>query len=492
MTQKTKQIGYLTAIVVSVGSTIGAGIFFKNDQIFANAHGQLGFMIASWVLAAFGVMAIAFSLLELSSSSKNNGVTEFTNQFTKKGFAKFVSSYMILIYLPMNFLAMSLYAAMSLQDAIAADSGMLLTGWEVAAIAFLFFLWFVITGFFQKKIAISSQLLFTVIKFIPLIVVVFFSIAQIDNNGTIKTNGIGSSATGLTSVSPWLGLMASIPAILFAYDGFYTITSLKSDMKEPKKMGVVIALAISVITVSYLVFGIVTGLAGARDILEVSTITKSLSIMFNVFIMFAVFGIINGFGLGTSEIYYLTYKEHPIGLVGMAKKIFKFGEKDEKLAAWIVSAALSLLFFIVFVPVGIYGMGQGGYEGAYAPSAANLFSLADYITNYTSLLVFLFIGGSIFGGLANRKTNKVNVVKSKYFVPAAIISLIFLIVGAIYMVVANIVGITGYGDADSQSEIIKFVILVASIGVAFVPTLYDLVFKKGSSKSEAGLAKNQY
>lgn len=47
MTKKTKQIGYLTAMVISVGSTIGAGIFFKNNSIFANAHGQLGFMIAS-------------------------------------------------------------------------------------------------------------------------------------------------------------------------------------------------------------------------------------------------------------------------------------------------------------------------------------------------------------------------------------------------------------------------------------------------------------
>lgn len=116
--------------------------------------------------------------------------------------------------------------------------------------------------------------------------------------------------------------MASIPAILFAYDGFYTVTSLKSDMKEPNKMGVVIVLAISVITATYLVFGIFTGLAGAPDILGIKLVNdyKAIGTIVNLCIMFAVFGIINGFGIGTPEIYYLTYKEHPIGLTVLVKK----------------------------------------------------------------------------------------------------------------------------------------------------------------------------
>lgn len=85
-------------------------------------------------------MAIALSLIELSSASKQNGITEFTNKFTKKGMAKFISSYMILVYLPLNFFAMSTYAAMSLQDAIQAGDGPNIGGWGVAGIAFSFFL----------------------------------------------------------------------------------------------------------------------------------------------------------------------------------------------------------------------------------------------------------------------------------------------------------------------------------------------------------------
>lgn len=116
--------------------------------------------------------------------------------------------------------------------------------------------------------------------------------------------------------------MASIPAILFAYDGFYTVTSLKSDLKEPNKMGVVIVLAISVITATYLAFGIFTGLAGASSFLDVTLVNKykAIGTIINLCIMFAVFGIINGFGISTPEIYYLTYKEHPVGLTALAKK----------------------------------------------------------------------------------------------------------------------------------------------------------------------------
>lgn len=328
----------------------------------------------------------------------------------------------------------------------------------------------------------------TVIKYLPLIVVVCFSFSQIASNGYVQTSHVGTSnATGLTSISPWLGIMASIPAIIFAFDGFYTVTSLKSDMKEPNRMGVVIVLSISVITATYLAFGIFTGLAGAPTVGDINLVNdyRAIGAIVNLCIMFAVFGIINGFGIGTPEIYYLTYKEHPIGLTVLIKKWFKIKDENEKTASWILSFVISLFYFVLIVPIGIYATGAGSYD-AYATSAGGLFTLTDWITNYTSLFIFAFIGLAILGGLINRRTNKIETKKSRVFLPAGIIAVIFLTIGGVYMIVDNIVGMTGFGGADATTETIKFILLVVTAIIAGVPLVAD-VFKKSKSKHVAKL-----
>lgn len=54
----------------------------------------------------------------------------------------------------------------------------------------------------------------------------------------------------------------------------------------------------------------------------------------------------------------------------------------------------------------------------YGPQGT-LYTFADHIVNYTTLVMIIIITTSILGALRNRKTNKVEVKRSKFFVPAA-------------------------------------------------------------------------
>lgn len=83
--------------------------------------------------------------------------------------------------------------------------------------------------------------------------------------------------------------------------------------------------------------------------------------------------------------------------------------------------------------------------------------------------------------MVNRITNKVEVKKSRLFVPTGIIAVVFLTIGGLYMIVANIVGMSGFGGADSKTEAIKFVLFAITGLVACVPTFID-VFKNLSKK----------
>ena len=77
----------------------------------------------------------------------------------------------------------------------------------------------------------------------------------------------------------------------------------------------------------------------------------------------------------------------------------------------------------------------------------NLYSFCDLIGNWSSILTFACILIAIIGCLINRKTNKVQVKKSKTFVPAAWVCLTIVGIGLLFVfvsVIANIIIVSGW------------------------------------------------
>jgi amino acid transporter len=72
-----KKISFFSAILLVIGSSIGAGIFLKNGEILRNVtgSGSIGMALAivlsmiSWIIAIVGVMAMGLTLTELCSGS---------------------------------------------------------------------------------------------------------------------------------------------------------------------------------------------------------------------------------------------------------------------------------------------------------------------------------------------------------------------------------------------------------------------------------------
>jgi amino acid transporter len=70
--KRQKKIGFFSVVLLVIGSTLGAGIFFKNKEILNNNHGSIVLTFVSWIIAILGVMAMGVTLSELSSGSKEN------------------------------------------------------------------------------------------------------------------------------------------------------------------------------------------------------------------------------------------------------------------------------------------------------------------------------------------------------------------------------------------------------------------------------------
>jgi amino acid transporter len=60
----------------------------------------------------------------------------------------------------------------------------------------------------------------------------------------------------LSNFSPVLGVIASIPAIMFAFNGFYYPANMTSQMNEPKKLPKIMIIGIILVTIIYILISV--------------------------------------------------------------------------------------------------------------------------------------------------------------------------------------------------------------------------------------------
>jgi hypothetical protein len=68
---------------------------------------------------------------------------------------------------------------------------------------------------------------------------------------------------------------------------------------------------------------------------------------------------------------------------------------------------------------------------------ANVLSFVDTYANWNALFAFVCVTFAIVGALHNRRTNKVKVEKSKVFIPAAIIAILVVGAGIIFVFIST-------------------------------------------------------
>lgn len=464
MSQKIKQISYLTALVIITGGTIGSGIFLKNQSILSNSHNDLMYTIISWIVSIVGVIAIGFALVELSSASKNDqGILAWVKNFTNTKMHKFSSSYMLLIYYPLTLICLPIYVVASMDDiSISINNKTLFDNdlWPTL-IAFAIVTWLLFFSWFSLKIGERIQWIFTIIKFIPIVILPIFAYIAASKGGS--TLNPPSIPEGIGKFHSGIGIIASIPAILFAFDGFFTITTLRSNLKNKKQMPWIMLVGLILISSTYLYLSIAFALppnnGGTSGI---SGVPSWIYLTMNIMVVFAVLGIVNGYCLSTNRLYEIAAEEKSFYLLSFIYK--KFPTLSKKTASFLLIWFIIILFYLIAIPISIFvwkpGMAATDTTNVYL----NIYAMSDFMTNYTSLFAFIFIGFAIFGGVLNRKNKKIKVEKSKLFLPFAIISIIFLSLGTLYFFIEPIVNIFIIDDWKSKlSNITLLTILLITL-----------------------------
>lgn len=477
MNNTIKKVGYLTALVIMTGGTVGAGIFYKSQSILTNSHNDFVLAIVSWLVAAFGILCIGLALVEIVSISKRDmGIVGWVRNFTNKKIGRFSCSYMLMIYYPFSIVTLSIYSVNALEDAynVATGNYLFTNGYQVAALSLGIILWLIFFSWLSFKTTERSQWFFTVIKFLPIIIFPIFAyiFAASGQPGKEEMDLISPTKNGLIGTFKGFGIIASIPAILFAYDGFFTVASVRSNLKKPKTLPLIIFTGLVLITSIYLYISIAFSLPNNNGSPEgIVIIPKPLSIILYTFIFLSVIGVVNGYTMATNRVYIIATNDREFYLLSwLYKKIKRLSKRD---ISYIFLASFVILLFVIITPFTehLWKLPTGYKHSLYA--------MSDVLTNYTSLFVFVLIGFAIFGGLLNRRSNKVKVEKFKLFIPAAIISIIFLAIGSIYFLLEPLVSLAFLENAeDKLINIYTFIVMILTIVVSLINMFVEIYYDK--------------
>lgn len=451
MNKQQKKISFFSAILLVVGSSIGAGIFLKNQEILDNSFGSIIMVLISWALSIIAVICMGISLIEIAGASKNNnlGIVEWVKDFGNKFFFHAAKFFMAFIYLPINFFIMPYYVVQTIQDAFGWNN----TPWWISfLIAFAIAIWFLVISGYSAKATNIQNWIITSVKFIPIVFAILIGFILIASghggNGNRTPSWLPQQGWNetkhnlLTRLIPWLGIIGSLPSIIFSFDGFYSAAGIQTEMQKPEKTGLALVSGLVIVSVIDVLITISLLLCSDGRVVGISFIKNNyqwINTVINILIAFGILGIINGFSA-----YNPRYYEGLIGINGLyCPKQFKHKLNHAKPVVGIIySLIICGGIFILGTIIGCFGfMDASGYGEAYGNDLAKLYSFCDLMANWTSILVFGLIVIAMIGGLVNRKTNKIKTNHVRGFKTCTIISASIILLSIAYLVVSVFVNI---------------------------------------------------
>ncbi|MGL4616840.1 MAG: APC family permease [Mycoplasmoidaceae bacterium] len=428
----TQKIGFFTALSMLMGSVIGIGIFLKNGGIFAvNEYNGIGIII-SWILGGIIALTAAISFAEVGTSLKSrSGLAGWVEKFWGRKIGYFIKMIQPLFYMGLMIPILSFFSAESITRMfIPIDSDIVIHYGIISLITLLLIVFFLSANFVSLKNAGKFSFVTTILKFLPLIVIIIWGIVFSIQN---QTTGLFDNNIDVPNTNPpikpatnpsFTAILASLPSVLFAFDSFANVGNLALDIKKPNKN---VPLVISVGMISCAIFYLLVTIAqiffaqgNSLDIFgNIVKLNPELDIFFsislNVFITISILGVLNSFSSSSIRSFNSLIDEKILFCHSQVSSISnKFFTKfvSEIKPGYILCMIVAIFWFVV-ITIPSIAKGSNGTD-----------IYVDGVSNYPTLFFFAIYGFVILGGFKNRFTKKVEVQKQKTFIIAAPIAFI--------------------------------------------------------------------
>lgn len=399
-TKTAKKIGLITAISIFVSSLIGIGIFFKNNTVFKeNLQNPYGVLI-SWIVASIISLLTAFSFAEVGFNHRNGaGLGGATERMYGKKVGRFISLNNAFFYWGVLNLSIGIFAAESLvklfyiNREIPVEFHMA----YVMIIALVLVVIFALFNYWSMKWSGRFQVVSTIIKFIPLIMVGLAGIiyGSIHSNLSLFNPNNPSSSFDQISIE---GILGSIPSILFAYDSFVGVASLKGELENPKRnvpLTIILGMGICVLFYIFITIGqIMVSEGTAQNVFDAifkndPTLKNAFTIIISVFIFVCVLGTLNALSIVAMRVFTFSIEYRIIAGYWWLNKYVDGTNKPGLLLGFII---YGFWWIALLIP----------------SSIINSDVIVDGVSNFPTLFMFAVYATLILKAWINRFTKKVH------------------------------------------------------------------------------------
>lgn len=299
-----KKFGLLMAICMVIGIVIGSGVFFKAQDILIDTEGNMLLGVLALFIGGIIMIICAITFANFASKYENvNGLVDYAEAIVGKKYGYFVGWFAAFIYFP----AMtSVLAWVSSRYTLVLFGVSDITGGLCMTLAGLYLVMVYVLNILSPKLAGKFHISATLIKLIPLIVMIIVGTVS----GLINGNLVNSFNYNNTSSAEFDSIFSAIVAASFAYEGWIIATTINSELKDSKKnLPKALIIGTFIVMIIYITYFI--SLSGAASIDSLSNEGSNTAFInlfgnvggtiFNAFIVVSCLGTLNGLMLACTR-----------------------------------------------------------------------------------------------------------------------------------------------------------------------------------------------
>lgn len=314
-----KNIGVTTAMSLVVGCVIGAGVFFKPYAIYQATGGAPGMGMLAWI---FGGLASIFAALTFSEVAvlipKTGGMVTYLGEvFNEK--IGFLAGWMQTVIFYPAFLA-------GYGVKVGSELGEYIGEQYVQPIAMALILGLVVLNTLGSRTAGGIQIISTICKLIPLVLLMVFGFLCGSGDNPIFTPMVAEG----TSAGAALG--STLLAVLFAFEGWTNVGAIAGEMKNPgRDLPRAIVGGVSIIMAVYFVINMAyLWVLPADELMYLESPASAVAmtifgptggLLIKAGIVISVIGAANGFLMSGSRVAYQLAEMNTLPLSGKLKQI---------------------------------------------------------------------------------------------------------------------------------------------------------------------------
>lgn len=317
-----KNLGVTTAISIVIGCVIGSGIFFKPQAIYSATHGAPGLGLIAWIITGIASICGALTFAEIAIMfPRTGGIVTYLKEAFGETIGFLAGWIQVLVFYPAMISALAVAFSNQLSLFLKTDQYII-----VIAIGCII----ILAGMnsLGSKPAGRLQIIFTVSKLIPIVLLIIFGFIKGQNDAPLFSPMIGKDINTVVVLGQ---LMVSV---LFAFEGWTGVGAIAGELKNPgKDLPRAIIGGVSIIMAIYLIINIAylkVIPASSLAFLKAPAAAVAIKLFGNiggkiiaVGIMISVFGACNGFLMSGSRVAFAMAQEETLPFSSYLSKLNK-------------------------------------------------------------------------------------------------------------------------------------------------------------------------